>query len=210
MGGIDLVSFSTFSHLIYSLLVFPEEVKSKECLSVQLWDSDRLTADDMVGKVEFDLHDLLLNGGKMESRVDKLAGDKNGSKMPGELHWEVGYFAKADFNKDMQTHGKDIRIPAEYGLYWIVLSVGSVISRSSKIPKANWPLKSKRMLFIRRLIRHFLLELYRSSFIRSSILRLKISQVHIARIRNTLLDRRQARTRKRKQNTCPARIARSC
>ena len=68
----------------------------------------------MGGKVEFDLHDLILKGGQMESRKDKLAGDKYGSKMPGELYWEVGYFPKADFNKDLRTHGQDIRLPEEY------------------------------------------------------------------------------------------------
>jgi len=106
--------FSLIILLIPSILVYADQVKSSECLSVQLWDSDRLTADDMVGKIEFDLHDLILSGGKMESRVDKLAGENDGSTMPGELHWEVGYFAKAEFNKDLRTHGKDIRLPQEY------------------------------------------------------------------------------------------------
>ena len=96
-----------------SILIYVDQVKSSECLSVQLWDSDRLTADDMVGKIEFDLHELILNGGQMQSRVDKLAGGKDGSKMPGELHWDVGYFPKVDFNKDLRTHGKDIRLPKE-------------------------------------------------------------------------------------------------
>lgn len=100
--------------LMESILVYPDQVKSSECLSVQLWDSDRFTADDIVGKIEFGLHDLILNGGKMEARTDKLAGDKDGSKMPGELHWEVGFFGKADFNKGLHTHGQDIRIPEEY------------------------------------------------------------------------------------------------
>jgi Ca2+-dependent lipid-binding protein len=67
----------------------------------------------MVGRIEFDLHELILNGGKMQSRVDKLAGEKDGSTMPGDLHWEVGYFPKADFNKALRTHGKDIRLPKE-------------------------------------------------------------------------------------------------
>jgi Ca2+-dependent lipid-binding protein len=67
----------------------------------------------MVGKIEFDLHDLILNGGKMESRSDQLAGDKNGSKMPGQLNWEVGYFPRAAFNKDLRTHGLDIRLPEQ-------------------------------------------------------------------------------------------------
>lgn len=98
---------------INSILVYADQVKSSECLSVQLWDSDRITADDMVGKIEFDLHDLILNGGKMQSRRDKLAGEKQDSEMPGELTWEVGYFPKADFNKKLRTHGEDIRLPRE-------------------------------------------------------------------------------------------------
>ena len=108
-----MVNSSLRTSLIPSILVYVDQVKSSECLSVQLWDSDRLTADDMVGRIEFDLHELILNGGKMQSRVDKLAGEKDGSKMPGDLHWEVGYFEKADFNKDLRTHGKDIRLPKE-------------------------------------------------------------------------------------------------
>ena len=67
----------------------------------------------MVGKIEFDLHDLILNGGKMQSRRDKLAGEKQDSEMPGELTWEVGYFPKADFNKKLRTHGEDLRLPRE-------------------------------------------------------------------------------------------------
>jgi len=88
----------------------------------------------MVGKIEFDLHDLILNGGKMQSRVDKLAGDKEGSTMPGELHWEVGYFGKADFNKKLATHGNDIRIPAEY-----FPSSQSLISRLRDKPEFKDP-----------------------------------------------------------------------
>lgn len=136
--------------------MYPEQVKSSECLSVQLWDSDRLTADDMVGKIEFDLHDLILKGGKMESRTDKLAGDKDGSEMPGELFWEVGYFPKADFNKKLQTHGLDIRLPEEYVLLQIMADPDFVINPNSKILKDSWIHRQKRILSIRRLTQHFL------------------------------------------------------
>lgn len=114
MGRNGLVDHSKTPLLTDSILVYPDQVKSSEYLSVQLWDSDRFTADDIVGKIEFDLHDLILNGGKIEYRIDKLAVEKEGSTMPGELYWEVGYFPKADFNKNLQTSGLDIRLPKEY------------------------------------------------------------------------------------------------
>jgi len=91
----------------------------------------------MVGKIEFDLHDLLLSGGKMHSRVDKLAGDREGSTMPGELYWEVGFFGKAKFNKKLATHGNDLRIPPEYVLFCLFLMKDFEISPSSKIQKVS-------------------------------------------------------------------------
>jgi hypothetical protein len=33
------------------------------------------------------------------------------STMPGELHWEVGYFGKPQFRPAMRSHGKDVNLP---------------------------------------------------------------------------------------------------
>ena len=152
---------------IDSILVYPDQVKSSECLSVQLWDSDRFTADDMVGKIEFDLHDLILNGGKMQSRKDKLAGEKQDSEMPGELNWEVGYFAKADFNKKLRTHGEDIRLPQESKSLKCFADVGFGRNLSSKIHKDNWIVRQSQTRFIRHLTLRFQRVLFQSSCIRS-------------------------------------------
>lgn len=71
-----------------------------------------VTADDMVGKVEISLHDLILNPGMMHQQISTLAGADSGSSMPGKLHWEVGFFGKPDFRPALRTSGKDVNLPA--------------------------------------------------------------------------------------------------
>ena len=77
-----------------ALLVTPELIKADEQLSIELWDSDRNTADDMVGKVELSIQKMIQHPGKMYPQISKLSGMQEGTDMPGELHWEVGYFGK--------------------------------------------------------------------------------------------------------------------
>jgi hypothetical protein len=94
-----------------ALLVTPELIKADENLSVELWDSDRHSADDIVGKVELSIQKLIQHPGKMYPQVSKLAGMDEGSEMPGELHWEVGYFGKPKFRPAMRTDGKNRALP---------------------------------------------------------------------------------------------------
>jgi hypothetical protein len=96
-----------------ALLVGPELIKADENLSVELWDSDRHTADDIVGKVEISMQKMIQHPGKMYPQVSKLAGMEADSEMPGELHWEVGYFSKPQFRKEMRTDGKNKALPDE-------------------------------------------------------------------------------------------------
>lgn len=84
----------------------PDLIKADENLSVELWDSDRHTADDIVGKVELSLQKLIQHPGKMFPQVSNLAGMDEGSEMPGELRWEVGFFGKPDFRPALRTDGK--------------------------------------------------------------------------------------------------------
>jgi len=213
MGRICLVCSFLGFELMISILVFPEQVKSQECLSVQLWDSDRITADDIVGKIEFDLHDLILNGGKMESRVDKLAGDKNGSKMPGELYWDVGYFPKASFNKDLETHGQDTRIPKQYLPILAVcrpLTSDFGTNLSSKIPLGNWLLKQRLMPSTFHLTQRILRGLFPSLSTRSSISRLRILQGIMLTTVSSLLGKNVGRIKRRRASTYRARIVQSC
>lgn len=94
-----------------ALLVTPELIKADENLSVELWDSDRHSADDIVGKVELSMQKMIQHPGKMYPQVSKLAGMNEGSEMPGELHWEVGYFGKPQFRPALRTDGKNRALP---------------------------------------------------------------------------------------------------
>jgi hypothetical protein len=79
------------------ILVTPEELNVRERLRVQLWDSDRLTADDDLGRIEVDLKELMRDdrsNGKMWDRQDGFRSLKAGEGMPGKLDWSVGYFSK--------------------------------------------------------------------------------------------------------------------
>ncbi|RDA84960.1 hypothetical protein CP532_1741 [Ophiocordyceps camponoti-leonardi (nom. inval.)] len=95
------------------LLVTSDLIKADEKLSMELWDSDRSTADDVVGKVELSIQKLIQHPGKMFPQVSHLCGVKADSSMPGELHWEVGFFGKTQFRKALRTDGRDVSLPKE-------------------------------------------------------------------------------------------------
>ena len=79
------------------VLVGPQELNADERLRIQLWDSDRSSADDDLGKIDVDLKELTHSAqcvGKMWDRKDGLAGMSAEEDMPGSLEWSVGYFAK--------------------------------------------------------------------------------------------------------------------
>jgi hypothetical protein len=85
------------------LLVTPLELNAHEKVRLQLWDSDRIDADDDLGRVEVDLMDLMYNPktkGKMCDREDRLMGEDEKEKMPGTLKWSVGYFAKTRITEE--------------------------------------------------------------------------------------------------------------
>jgi len=94
-----------------ALLVTPNLIKADEQLSMELWDSDRSTSDDVVGKVELSMQKMIQHPGKMYPHVSKLRGMDSDSSMPGELHWEVGYFGKPQFRPALRTYGKDVNLP---------------------------------------------------------------------------------------------------
>jgi hypothetical protein len=79
------------------ILVTPEELNVRERLRLQLWDSDRMTADDDLGRIELDIKDLMKDkrsNGAMWDREDGFRALKAGEGMPGKLCWSVGYFSK--------------------------------------------------------------------------------------------------------------------
>ena len=95
------------------LLVTTDLIKADEQLSMELWDSDRSSADDVVGKVELSIQKLIQRPGKMFPHISKLQGVSAESSMPGELHWEVGFFGKTQFRKALRTAGQDVNLPKE-------------------------------------------------------------------------------------------------
>lgn len=94
-----------------ALLVTPELIKANENLSIELWDSDRNTADDVVGKVELPIREMLQHPSRMYPQISKLQGLDEGSEMPGQLHWEVGYFGKPKLRPELRTDGKKKDLP---------------------------------------------------------------------------------------------------
>ena len=88
------------------VLVSPEELDVDERLRIQLWDSDRTTADDDLGRIEVDLKELMKSkdtNGRMFDREDGFKSLKKGEGMPGKLSWSVGYFSKTRITDDQLT-----------------------------------------------------------------------------------------------------------
>lgn len=95
------------------LLVTPEELNVSERLRLQLWDSDRFTADDDLGRIEVDLKELMTRSdGQMWTRSDGFRALKAEDTLPGKLEWSVGYFSKTRIQDDQlqrQTFNTSIR-----------------------------------------------------------------------------------------------------
>ncbi|KAH8903410.1 hypothetical protein BR93DRAFT_862105, partial [Coniochaeta sp. PMI_546] len=97
------------------ILVTAEEINADETLRLQLWDSDKYTADDDLGRVELTLKEIMHSSktkNKMHDREDEFRAEDPDEKMPGMLAWSVGYFEKAHIQQrqlDQQTVDPSIR-----------------------------------------------------------------------------------------------------
>ncbi|KAJ3516134.1 hypothetical protein NLJ89_g1313 [Agrocybe chaxingu] len=92
-----------------ALLVGPAELNAQENLKLQVWDSDRFTADDLLGNVELPLQLLMTSDNmknKMIARSDGLLNEK-GEELPGVIHWECGYFSKTIFEQHLEHKHQD-------------------------------------------------------------------------------------------------------
>ncbi|KAK0726830.1 hypothetical protein B0T26DRAFT_737723 [Lasiosphaeria miniovina] len=98
-----------------SILVSPDEINADETLRLQIWDSDKHTADDDLGRVELRLKEIMHDSktkNQMCDREDELRAEDPDEKMPGKIMWSVGYFAKAHIQQtqlDQQTVDPSIR-----------------------------------------------------------------------------------------------------
>ncbi|KAF1914877.1 hypothetical protein BDU57DRAFT_596721 [Ampelomyces quisqualis] len=89
--------------------VTPQELNVDERLRLQLWDSDRSSADDDLGRIELDLKEIMKSdesNGKMHDREDGFKAMKAGEAMPGKLSWSIGYFSKTRIT-DQQLADQD-------------------------------------------------------------------------------------------------------
>lgn len=104
-------SWNEWSHI----LVTPEELNADEKLRLQLWDSDKYTADDDLGRVEVDVRELMHSEktkNKMCDREDRFVGEDPDEKMPGSVQWSVGYFEKTQITEEQlakQTEDPNIK-----------------------------------------------------------------------------------------------------
>lgn len=85
------------------LLVTRDDMRSDESLSVQLWDSDKRSADDIVGRVNMPLRDMVRKPNQMTTHTSDLMGFEDADQMEGKLHWSVGFFEKAKLNRALST-----------------------------------------------------------------------------------------------------------
>lgn len=110
-----LSEMEPYWHETCFVLVTPEELNINERLRVQLWDSDRFTADDDLGRIEVDLKELMQrdeSNGRMWGRTDGFRALRSGDNMPGKLEWSIGYFSKARIQEcqfNQQTHDPEVR-----------------------------------------------------------------------------------------------------
>lgn len=97
------------------VLVTQQELNVAERIRVQLWDSDRMSADDDLGRIEVNLKELMRreeSRSKMWQRSDGFRALKAGEQMPGKLEWSVGYYPKTRIQNDQlekQTFDNHVR-----------------------------------------------------------------------------------------------------
>ncbi|KHJ33498.1 putative meiotically up-regulated protein [Erysiphe necator] len=128
-GGPDsyiTISFSKYGKPMYStrviqddlnpiweescpLLINPALIKVDEQLSIDLWDCDRSTPDDQIGRVELSLQKMIKNSGKMYHLISRLQSLSLGCSIPGELYWEIGYFRKSNLSFSLRTEEINIK-----------------------------------------------------------------------------------------------------
>ena len=92
------------------ILVGPQEINAEERLRIQLWDSDRTSADDDLGRIEVDLKELMhspQSRGRMWHRTDGFHALEVDDTMPGRLDWSIGYFTKTRIQEE-QLKGQKV------------------------------------------------------------------------------------------------------
>ncbi|KAL5640344.1 hypothetical protein ACGC1H_007571 [Rhizoctonia solani] len=74
------------------VLVGADAVAVREKLSLQLWDSDRISADDVLGTVDIDIATLIKKKNQSFRSIEPVSGGQ------GNLEFTIGFYEKADPN----------------------------------------------------------------------------------------------------------------
>lgn len=77
------------------VLITKNDVKNDEQLSIQLWDWDRHSPDDINGRVTRSVRGLMRQPNQWHTYTDTLRGFEEGIEMEGHLTYRVGFFDKA-------------------------------------------------------------------------------------------------------------------
>ncbi|KAK5651666.1 hypothetical protein OQA88_11841 [Cercophora sp. LCS_1] len=131
------------------VLVTPDEINASETLRLQLWDSDKHTADDDLGRVTIQLSELMHSSdtqNKLCSRCDNLSAQDPDESMPGTLTWRVGFFAKAHIQPcqlESQTFDPSIR-SVEEAKSRVLLGAKSKLREATNSPHFESELKQQR------------------------------------------------------------------
>jgi Ca2+-dependent lipid-binding protein len=80
------------------LLLDDDAVKSDEDLSLTLWDNDKRSADDLIGRVQLPVRQLISKPNQSFKRTDTLTGFEEADSMIGTLTWSVGFYKKTAFD----------------------------------------------------------------------------------------------------------------
>ena len=119
------------------IMIRSEHVKRQENVLLRLWDSDTTGSDDVSGVCEFPLQELILEANKMHKREDRLQGDTAGTDAEGVLEWEIGYFPRAEFKKQLRTDAMDPR--DHHGEKKEVTEDEKVANAQNTVPDPNLP-----------------------------------------------------------------------
>lgn len=91
-----------------ALLLTTEEIKAEEDLGIMLWDSDKRSADDLIGRVQVPVKELMSKPNEVVRRTDELVGFEDATSMSGTLHWSIGYFPKVPLNKALERQPEQL------------------------------------------------------------------------------------------------------
>lgn len=62
-----------------------------------------MSADDLVGRIQIPLPEIMSKPGQTQRRTDKLMGFEDASEMSGTLTWSVAYYEKAKLDRSLKT-----------------------------------------------------------------------------------------------------------